>query len=449
MALTALAVVAAGAPMATATAGSDHTTDRTVLVWGSSPADAAEAVEDAGGEVEATLAVVGGVAARLTDRQTTLVRRTGLQVNEDAPMAVAGEGFEPVPPSDHQFAAINPGDDWNLDAGAGVGVALIDTGVTEVEDLRGRVVQGPDLSGEGTTTDTYGHGTFMAGLIAGDGNLSAAGTSRHVGVAPGAHIVSVKVAGADGDTTLGRVIEGIGWAIENSERYGIRVMNLSVAVPPLSSSYRADPLSAAVEAAWASGITVVAAAGNDGSHVSSPGRDPWVITVGALDTGDTLGPDDDSVPAWSGRESTPRATKPELLAPGVSVISLAAPGSTVAQEFPGSVVEEHYFVGSGTSMAAAMTAGAVAVLTEHHVAATPDDFKAALVSTGRPVPGELGRALDLTAADLSTAGSPEEWWQQFPVAFNGLGIGLHDRMPWAEAGSDPEHAAWVDERWAG
>ena len=444
-AATALALVAAGTPVMGA--GASGGPERPVVVWGASSTIAAEAVERAGGRLEATLGVVGGVAARLDDSEVAAIEAAGLVVTGDRQMAVVAEDFSSAPVADHQLAAVNPGNDWDLDSGAGVGVALIDTGVTEVEDLRGRVVHGPDLSSEGTTNDSYGHGTFMAGLIAGDGALSATGPSRHVGVAPGAHIVSVKVAGADGATTLLTLLEAIDWAIQHSDEYGIRVMNLSVAVPPLSSNYHADPLSAAVEAAWASGITVVAASGNDGDYVSSPGRDPWVITVGALDVGAVLGPQDDSVPAWSGREHNRQGLKPEVLAPGVSVVSLAAPGSTIVSEFPSSQVDQHYFVGSGTSMATAMTAGAVAALTEHHAAATPDDFKAALVSSGRPVPGEIGLAIDLAAADLIPAGSPETWWQRFPIAANGLGIGLNDRMPWASGEVAAEHDRWSGTRW--
>ncbi|MGH9152463.1 MAG: S8 family serine peptidase [Acidimicrobiales bacterium] len=423
-----------------------------VVVWGQSADLARQAVEDAGGRPGPALELVGGVAARLDLRQIAAVEAAGFSVVDDAPMAVSSTDLDAVPVADHQLAAMNPGGDWDLDAGAGVGVALVDTGVTEVDDLRGRLVQGPDLSGEGDGVDRFGHGTFMAGLIAGDGTLSAARPSRHVGMAPGAHVVSVKVAGADGGTSLSRVLDGIGWVVANADQHAVRVLSLSVAVPPLGANYHADPLSAAVEAAWASGITVVAAAGNDGGEVSSPGRDPWVITVGALDTGDVLGASDDTVPSWSGRETTRWSAKPELLAPGVSVVSLAAPGSTVVAENPGSVVDEHYLLGSGTSMATAMTAGAVAVLTEHHAAATPDDYKAALVATGRPVPGEIGRAVDLAAADLVEAGSPEEWWQRFPVAFNGLGAGLGDRMPWAGsrwADDDWAGSRWAGSRWAG
>jgi serine protease AprX len=434
-----------GTPATTPSVPADLTTTD-VVVWGQSSDLALQAVREVGGEAGPALELVGGVAARLDARQIAAVEAAGFSVVDDAAMGVSGADIAAVPVADHQFAAMNPGGDWDLDAGAGVGVALVDTGVTEVEDLRGRVVQGPDLSGEGDGVDRYGHGTFMAGLIAGDGSMSADAPSRHVGVAPGAHVVSVKVAGADGATNLSRVLDGIGWAVANADEHAIRVLNLSVAVPPIGGNYHADPLSAAVEAAWASGITVVAAAGNDSTYVSSPGRDPWVITVGAIDTGDTLGPDDDSVPEWSAREDTRWGAKPELLAPGVSVVSLAAPGSTVVAENPGSVVDGSYLLGTGTSMATALTAGAVAVLTEHHAAATPDDYKAALVASGRAVPGEIGRAVDLAAADLVEVGSTDDWWQRHPIAFNGLGVGL-DEMPWT--GSRWAGDEWVGSRWAG
>ena len=418
---------------------------RPVIVWGASAGRAAATVDAAGGTVVNSLDLIGGVVATLDAGQVAAVKAQGLSVADDAPMEVASTDVAQVPAADHQLAAVNPGGDWDLDAGAGVGVALVDTGVTEVEDLRGRVVQGPDLSGEDNGRDTYGHGTFMAGLIAGDGALSSTGVTRHVGVAPGAHIVSVKVAGGDGDTTLSKVLDGIGWVVTHADEHAVRVLNLSVAFPTVSKSYMSDPLSAAVEAAWATGITVVAAAGNDPSTVPSPGRDPWIITAGALDTGGALGAADDSVAPWSGSETTRFATKPELLAPGVSVVSLAAPGSRIVAENPASVVDGQYLLGSGTSMATAMTSGVVAVLTEHHAAATPDDFKAALVSTGHAVTGGPGRSVDLAAADLAPAGSTATWWQQAPVAFAGLGLG--DRMPWSAGGWNGDE--WVGSRWAG
>ena len=438
--------LAALVPMATITATASGSV-RPVIVWGGSSQGAADAVVASGGAVGVSLDLVGGVTANLDPGQVAAVRAVGLSVVDDAPMDVASADVSQVPAADHQLAAVNPGGDWVLDAGAGVGVALVDTGVTEVEDLRGRVVHGPDLSGEGNGLDTYGHGTFIAGLIAGNGELSSAGETRHVGVAPGAHIVSVKVAGADGDTSLSKVLDGIGWVVSHADEHAVRVMNLSVAFPTVSNSYFSDPLSAAVEAAWATGITVVAAAGNEALTVPSPGRDPWVVTVGALDTGATLGASDDSVPAWSGSVTTRHGAKPELLAPGVSLVSLAAPGSRIVAENPASLIDGNYLLGSGTSMATAMTSGAVAVLTEHHAAATPDDYKAALVSSGHAVPGAVGRTVDLAAADLVPAGTTDAWWQRAPIAFGGLGLGLRDGMPWSAGRWNDE--AWVGSRWAG
>lgn len=419
-----------------------------VLVWGGTDEAAVAAVQRAGGEVHGRVPVVGGVATRLDARQRDAVRRAGLHVSDDASLSVSSIDTETVRAADVQLDAVNVGADWDASAGAGVGVALIDTGVTEVADLAGRVIAGPDLSGEGTSADRHGHGTFMAGLIAGDGSLSAGGTP-HRGVAPGAHVVSVKVAGADGTTSLSKLLDAIGWVIDNAEVHSIRVLNLSVSVPPLSQSYLADPLSAAVEAAWSSGITVVAASGNDGPQVSSPGRDPWIITVGAVDTAGTTAADDDTVPSWSGRATSVFGAKPELLAPGVSVVSLLAPQSALADAGV-TTVDGHYLRGSGTSMAAAMTSGAVAVLTERHLDATPDDYKGALVGTRRPIAGELGGMLDLASADVAPLDAGGPWWQRQAIAFEGLGIGLVDRMPWWElAGTDWAGTRWAGTRWAG
>lgn len=434
------------ATMASPALAAGSAESESVIVWGRTTPVAYDAVVGAGGEVTTTLDLIGGVAAELTPAQQDRVVSHGLAVVGDRPASVAGaDELASVQEADLQFAAMNPGNDWGIDTGAGVGVALVDTGVSEVADLAGRVVHGPDLSGNGKPTiDEYGHGTFMAGLVAGDGT-SSRGNARHIGLAPAAHVVSVKVAGADGSTSLSKLIAGIGWVVAHADEHSVRVLNLSVAVPTLSASYLADPLSGAVEAAWASGITVVAAAGNDGANgVTSPGRDPWVITVGALETNGTVGRDDDFVPEWSGRSSGRETPKPELLAPGVSLISTLAPGSTISRLHPESIVDDHYFVGTGTSMATALTAGAAAMLTEHHAAATPDDIKAALVRAADPVPGAVGGAVDVAEADLLEA--DESWWQRHNIAFNGLGIGLRDRMPWAK---DWAGTRWAGTRWAG
>jgi serine protease AprX len=408
-----------------------------VLVVAGDEAAAGAAVVRAGGSVEASLPLTGAVTARLSPVVAARVDGVpGVTVVPDETLEVAADAFAA---SSAHVQAINPGADWTSSAGAGIGVAVIDTGVADVPGLAGRVVHGPDLSGEGDGVDRFGHGTFMAGIIAGDGSFSPP-EERYHGVAPGAHIVSLKVAGRNGETTLSKVIEAIGWVVVNRAEHDIRVLNLSFGVvTPVAPA--ADPLSAAVEAAWAAGITVVAASGNEGTGtVTSPGRDPWVITVGATDTGGTPETHDDIVPSWSGSGKVVGVNKPELVAPGVGVISLRAPGSVVDESYPQARVGDAYMRGSGTSMAAAVTSGAAAVLAAHHPAATPDDIKGALVSAGDPVQGTTALALDLAGADVAEA--QPSWWQRHPIAFNNLDGNLEGGMPWSVG-------RWAVGRWAG
>ena len=353
---------------------------------------AGEAVTRAGGDVLAQLSVVHGVDARLdASALRALVADPGLSVVPDVSVHVVGQssGGQNLAP---QLARMDVGSLWSGQAGAGVGVALIDTGVADTPGIDpSHLVRSPSFAGGGKTYDGYGHGTFMAGLIAGDG---AGGQGAVPGVAPGATLVDVKVAGDDGSTTLARVIKGIGWAIDNQAKYHIRVMSLSFgatfSVPPA-----ANPLDMAVEAAWACGITVVAAAGNGGAgQVSSPGDDPAVITVGAETTTGSM-----QSPSWSGYSDT----KPDVVAPGVSVVSLRDPGSVVDVQNPGARVGNAYFLGSGTSMSTALAAGAAAVLLADHPGADPDQVKAALVSTSGPDLSGPAGAIDAAAADAAGA----------------------------------------------
>jgi serine protease AprX len=407
-----------------------------VVVLGGSSAAAAAAVHDAGGTVTRELSVVSGVAARVSaPAAAALARRADVQVTPDIRMRVLSKEFAANSASDPspQVAAMNPGRRWNPEAGDGVGVALIDTGVARVPGLADKVVRGANFSDEGDGTDRYGHGTFMAGLIAGDG----------IGVAPAATVVSVKVAGRDGSTSLGQVLAGIGWVIEHAEDHDIRVINLSLGVD-MPMAWRADPLSAAVEAAWASGITVVTSSGNDGrGNVTAPGRDPWVLTVGASDTHGTASTADDTVASFSGSSARGWFVKPEVVAPGIDIVSLRAPGSTLDTTYPAARIGKDQFRGSGTSMSTALTAGAAAVVLWGHPEATPDDVKGALVSSaaGSINAVDVGAALDAEAQ--------ESWWQSLPVA-DGLdrpGFGPRDRMPWA--GTRWSGTRWSGTRWSG
>ena len=403
-----------------------------VIVEGGSVAGAAAAVRGAGGTVGLELGLISGVAAQVPASAVATLEASGLTVVPDAPAHVESGAFDPTA-RDVQVDAVDPGPSWGAGAGEGIGVALVDTGVIDSPDLAGRIVRGPDLSGEGDGIDRYGHGTFMAGLIAGNG-------ADHKGVAPGARIISVKVAGADGSTTLSKVIAGIGWVVVHQDDVGAAVLNLSIGVdaPML---YEKDPLSAAVEAAWSSGLTVVVAAGNLGKGtVTSPGHDPYVITVGASDAHGTADVSDDTVPSWSGSDKERGVAKPDVLAPGVSVISLRAPGSDIDTNFPAARIGTDYFRGSGTSMATALTSGAAAVLLKEHPFATPDDIKGALVDSGHSLGHKVtGVAIDLDAADHATPRG--DWDQHYKIAFDGLGIGLK-QMPW-------EGTRWSGTRWSG
>ena len=365
------------------------------------------------------------MAASVPAAAQARLEAAGLVVSPDAPAhvtAVTSGGAGP----DVQRAALGLPADWDATAGDGVGVALVDTGVADSAQLAGRLFRGPDFSGEGDGVDHYGHGTFMAGLIAG----------HDTGVAPGATVVSIKVAGADGSTSLSKVIASIGWAVVHEDDMQLGVLSLSLGVDvPLP--YQKDPLSGAVEAAWLSGLTVVVAAGNEGpGTVTSPGRDPFVVTVGATDNHGTASVADDTVAPWSGSQSADKkkdAAKPEVVAPGTSVVSLRAPGSTIDRENPSARIGDDQFRGSGTSMSTALTAGTAAVLLERHPEASPDEVKGAMVDGARTMTGGAS-ALDLAGADHATA---DPNWVQDWKTFDGLPNG---HAPWPGG-------VWVGSRW--
>ena len=311
---------------------------------------------------------------------------------------------------------------WQRATGSGVGVAVIDTGIAgDLPDFttagRSRViataVTNPCAS---DATDHVGHGTHVAGLIAGhslnqrssdddDDDDDIGG--RYMGVAPKANLVSVKVSDDEGATTVLDVIHGLQFVIDYKDELGIRVVNLSLS-STVPESYRTDPLDAAVEAAWFAGIVVVAAAGNEGGTADAvsyaPGNDPFIISVGALDDRGSKKLGDDRLAPWSSRGLTQDGVrKPDLLAPGTRVIAPLAPNSDFQRICSRCVLSKRYFRLSGTSMSSAVVSGAAALVLEANPAMTPDQVKGALVSTLREVPG-VGGAIDANAA-LDGAGS--------------------------------------------
>jgi serine protease AprX len=373
------------------------------------------AVRRLGGQVTRLLPIVGGFAATVPATAVgELARLPAVRaVTPDSRVRVQGTaasgGIRSVYPKVVRADAA-----WQRGVtGRGVTVAVLDTGVASVPDLAGRLVQVTDdltgqstpcknLSGELDCNDRYGHGTFIAGLVAGNGASSG---GRWKGVAPGASILSVKAAGADGSADVSNILAAIQWVVSFKERYNIRVLNLSLGTDS-TQDWRVDPLNYAVERAWAAGMTVVVAASNEGpapGTITKPADDPWVITVGATDDRGTASVGDDRLPDFSGRGPTAHGlAKPDVAAPGAHVVSLRAPGSTIDTRFP-YYVDGSYRRGSGTSMATGVVSGVVALMLQANPGFSPDRVKHALVATARDAASNDPMAVGAGVVDASAA----------------------------------------------
>jgi serine protease AprX len=332
------------------------------------------------------LGTVGGVLTGTVGVVTNLLdTTTGL-------LGGADWGYAPsVARMPEVAAAVNADDMWAKGyTGKGVGVALIDTGVVPVLGLKsGNVVIGPDLSLDSQAPqgnlDGFGHGTHMAGIIAGNDGTS----TGFKGIAPQAKLLSVRVGAHDGAADVSQLIAAVDWVVEHRNDNGMNVRVLSVAFGTNGTQDpKLDPLTHAIENAWRAGITVVVSGGNKGdtqTSLDNPARDPFVIAVGADDTHGTNSTTDDTIPTFSSRGSLTRHV--DVVAPGQSVASLRNPGSVVDTEYPAAVVDSRFFKGSGTSQATAVVAGSVALMLQQRPDLTPDDVKRMLMTTAQPVVG--------------------------------------------------------------
>lgn len=363
-------------------------------------------VAELGGEVTAPLPLISGFEAIIPgNRVDDLAGAPSIAAaTPNAPLSLSSAGWDSATLAAQLAPQNEPGhmssvtdlvaarSMWSQGhTGQGVDIALIDSGIAPVEGLTvaGKVVNGPDLSFESQYEslrhlDTMGHGTHMAGIMAGrDASVthpSMASSEQFVGVAPDARIVSVKVADAHGVTDVSQVIAAIDWVVQHRTDHGlnIRVLNLSFGTNSTQSS-ALDPLAHAVEQAWHNGIVVVVATGNDGNGhaLRNPAMDPYVVAVGGLDMNGTLSKSDDFVADFSNCGTSVRST--DVVAPGRSLISLRAPGSYADVENPGAVVNERFFLGSGTSQAAAVVSGLAALLVDADPSRSPDEIKDALL----------------------------------------------------------------------
>ena len=248
------------------------------------------------------------------------------------------------------------------------------------------------LASPGTTRagDEIGHGTHVAGIIAGNSfNRPVSDPARggYVGIAPEADLIAIKVADDEGYSTVLDVIGALEFAVEHKDELNIRVINLSVS-SDTPASYLNDPLDAAVEFAWHAGIVVVTAAGNRGDAADAvrypPGNDPYVISVGATDEVNTVDPGDDTLAAFSSRGSTQDGfAKPDVLAPGAHIVAPLAMGSAFQSLCPHCVVGSYMRMG-GTSAAAPVVSGAAALILQARPELNPDEVKQLLTAQTNP-----------------------------------------------------------------
>lgn len=335
------------------------------------------------------------LAAIETDRTVTVASRDTTVVAMDGP-----RGYEKADPtatsSDASvaLASISAPQAWQSTTGAGVTVAVMDTGIADHPDLAGKVVARMDFVRDGSRSfDPAGHGTHIAGIIAANGGMK--------GVAPGARLVSLRVLDARGTGTLSNIARAFDWLLQHRKHYTIRVLNLSWGMPQ-ATSYNTDLLSGLVESAYFAGVTVVAASGNAGAGtISSPASDPFVLGTGSFADQGTARLNDDRESTFSSRAKTIDGfMKPELLAPGEHISSLRVAGDTYldASGNPVGSPSDLYIKMTGTSAAAGFASGAAALVAARHPLWSPSMIKGALVASGRSINQTPRPALDAAHA---------------------------------------------------
>lgn len=283
---------------------------------------------------------------------------------------------------------------WDMGyQGEGIGVAVIDSGISPVNDFDSRIVARIPFNSDLNVVDSYGHGTHVGGIVGGNGTNS---NGAYTGVAPQANLFSLNVSNSDGMAYEADVVAAMQWVYDNKDAYNIRVVNLSINSTAVSS-YHESPMDAAAEILWFNGVVVVASAGNSGTSAqidtvsAAPANDPFIITVGSTNENGTSRKQDDTIPAFSATGWTlDYHWKPDIFAPGKDIVSVLAQNSKWKQDYPERVTPDgKYFKLSGTSMSAPMVSGAAALLLEAEPQLTPDQVKyrltwAADVINGNP-----------------------------------------------------------------
>jgi serine protease AprX len=331
--------------------------------------------------------IAHGIAA---DLSASLVRHFRTDANVvriiyDAPVRLTDTAYDPSALATVYPKVVDAVAAWSNTltplTGQGIGVAIIDSGIASHPALGTRVSASQNFNLNLTgIDDAYGHGTAVAGIIAGDGTASG---GQYIGVAPQASLINLRVNDGTGAAPTSAIMNAILWAVNNKNTYNIRVMNLSLQ-SSVQESYRTSPIDAAVEYAWLKGIIVVVAAGNNGpnSALYAPANDPYVITVGATDDLGTASVADDTLATFSSYGTTQDGFgKPDFVAPGRHIITTLSPGSNFALNYPSLIVASQYVQLSGTSVAAPSVAGVAALYVESNPTVRPGQAKGVLLAT--------------------------------------------------------------------
>ncbi|MDW8195321.1 MAG: S8 family peptidase [Candidatus Calescibacterium sp.] len=281
---------------------------------------------------------------------------------------------------------------WNMGiTGKGITIAVIDTGIYPHPDIKDRIIEFIDFvnnkNGVENSYDDNGHGTHCAGLVAGDGTKA---NGKYRGPAYEANLIGIKVLDKQGSGSLSNIVKAIYWSIQNKDKYNIKVISMSLGADSVIKE-KDDILAKAVEDATRAGITVVVAAGNSGplsETIGTPALSQHAITVGAYDDKNTIDTTDDTPAFFTSRGPTKvdKIKKPDISAPGVEVVSLRSPNSTIDKS-PVIHYGDYYTLLSGTSMATPIVAGVVALLLQANPNLTPQQVKEIITTTAIPLKG--------------------------------------------------------------
>jgi len=451
------------APGLLSSAQSNPANTFSVIVQGKGGNQAAHAVADVLGlsvKAARTFSSIDGVAVDLTGAQILAVASdkhvTAITADARVRLSVAAPTTEKWPyvtgVQKYWASGVNP-------AAPAATIAIVDSGIDATRpEFAGRIAASVNLSSlpGNSPGDGRGHGTFVAGIAAGD-------LQGKTGAAPGAKIVSLDVMDDQGMAKTSDVIAAADWILANKSKYGIRVANFSLH-SAVANSFMYDPLDKAVERLWFNNVVVVVAAGNYGKPDGpsgvpfAPGNDPFVITVGASDTGKSVSTNDDVAAPWSAYGYTLDGfAKPDLAAPGRYMVGPVPVTSTLYTERADHVVEPGYMELSGTSFSAPIVSGVAALILGKHPEFTPDQVKGALMVGTKPMPQAAGLSEGVGEVNASRSidtlnpPNPNRALNAFLVTNPLTGSRAFDAASWAakaKADASWSDASWADASWA-